>query len=181
MLHFLKNIIQLILSPAKGWEDVSADVRQPAEICRDGLYPLLGLYALTGFLQMIYLPDLTLVKAIEGAIVDFGTYFVSYFLGALIVEQLIGNIVSGEPNRRKVETVSAYAIGLLALIGIIEHCTPTDLMLIKLLPIFVALIIYKADRYLAIKPGDDIRYLFISVVGLVIIPLFLHYTLALII
>lgn len=181
MLHFLKNIFQLILSPAKGWEDVSADGRQPAVICRDGLYPLLGLYALSGFIQLLYVPDLTLVKAIEGAIVDFGTYFVSYFLGALIMEQLIGNIVSGEPNRRKVETISAYAIGLLALIGIVEHCVPTDLTLVRLLPIFVALIIYKADRYLAVKPGDDIRYLFISVVALVIVPLFVHYTLALII
>ena len=181
MLHFLKNLFQLILSPAKGWEDVSADGRKPSVICRDGLYPLLGIYALSGFVQMFYNHDLTLVKALEGVIIDFGTYFVSYFLGVLILGQLIGNIVSGEPNTRKIETVSAYAIGLLAMTGILEHCVPAGLTLLKLLPVFVALIIYKADRYLAVKPGDDIRYLAISVVALVIVPLFIHYILALII
>ena len=58
---------------------------------------------------------------------------------------------------------------------------PAELTLIKLLPVFVALIVYKADRYLAVKPGDDIRFMLIGVIALILMPLLLHYVLFLLI
>ncbi|MDE6332829.1 MAG: hypothetical protein K2L80_09530, partial [Muribaculaceae bacterium] len=146
-----------------------------------GLYPLLGITALTNFIGLFYSNGISLVTAIERGVVDFGTYFAAYFLGTLLIEQLIPNIVAGEPNRKKIETCSAYAIAMLAIIRIIENCVPTDLTLIKLLPVFVALVIYKADRYLAVKPGDDLRFLLIGFVSLIVTPLLLHYILFLVI
>lgn len=181
MLQFLKHILQLILAPAKGWEDVSQVSEQPADLCSRGLYPILGVTALSNFVRIFYGNGIELVTAIERAIVDFGTYFASYFLGALILEQLLPNIVSGEPNRKKIETCSVYAIAILALIRIVENCVPTELTLIKLLPVFVALIVYKADRYMAIKPGEDLRFMLIAVVALILLPLLLHYVLFLMI
>lgn len=181
MLQFLKHILQLMLSPAKGWEDVSQASEAPAELCSRGLYPLLGIAALSNFVRMLYGNGILLVTAIERAVVDFGTYFSAYFLAALILEQLMPNIVSGEPNRKKIETCSVYIIAMLCIIRIIENCVPAELTLIKLLPVFVALIVYKADRYLAVKPGDDIRFMLIGVIALILMPLLLHYILFLLI
>lgn len=181
MLQFLKHILQLILAPAKGWEDVSQASKTPADLCAQGLYPILGLTALSNFVRLFYGNGISLVAVIERAIVDFGTYFAAYFLGTFILEQLLPNIVSGEPNRKKIETCSAYTIAILGIIRIIENCIPAELTLIKVLPILVALIVYKAYRYLAVKPGDDIRFLIISSIALIITPLLLHYILFLLI
>ncbi|MDE6130484.1 MAG: hypothetical protein K2F74_02725, partial [Muribaculaceae bacterium] len=135
MLQFLKHILQLILSPAKGWEDVSQASVAPAELCARGFYPLLGIAALSNFLRIFYGNGISLVTAIERAVVDFGAYFSAYFLGALVLEQLLPSIVSGEPNRKKIETCSLYAVSMIAIIRIIENCIPTELTLIRLLPV----------------------------------------------
>ena len=82
-----------MLSPAKGWEDVSQASVAPAELCSRGLYPILGVAALSNFARMLYGNGITLVTAIERAVVGFGTYFAAYFLAALILEQLMPNIV----------------------------------------------------------------------------------------
>lgn len=47
MLEFLKNILQLILSPGNGWEDLSHSKTEPETMLSKGLYPLLGVMALT--------------------------------------------------------------------------------------------------------------------------------------
>lgn len=181
MLKFLKHILQLILSPAKGWEDVSQAALDPQQLRSEGFYPLLGITALSNFIQMIYNHGISPVQAIERALVDFGTYFTAYFLAVLLLEQLLPNIVSGEPNRKKIEIVSILTLSILAIIRIIENCVPTQLTLIKLLPIFVALIVYKAERFMAVKAGDDLRFMLVTVVSLVLLPLLLHYVLFLLV
>lgn len=181
MLKFFKHIIQLILSPTRGWEDISADTTTTAQLCHDGLYPLLGIMALSNFIQLFFVHDLTLVKTIEQAVIDFGCYFACYFLGVLIMEQLLPNLVSGELNRKKIEKVTIYAIALLSLVIILDNCMPTSFTVIHLLPIFVALIIYKSDRYLAIRSGEDVSFMVISIVALVIVPTGLRYVLSLLV
>lgn len=180
MLRFLKHILQLILSPARGWEDISASGDEPSELCRTGLYPILGVLALSNFIQLFY-GRIDLVQALERAVIDFGIYFACYFLGALILEQTIGSMVQGEINRRKIDTVSVYAMALMAITGIIPNCLPAPLSLMIILPVFVALVVYKSYRYLTISRDDDVRFLLISACALVALPFTLRYCLVLLI
>ena len=154
---------------------------QAEALMHRGLLPLLALTSLSEFAALFWEQGLKFGTVLIRAVVDFGTYFSAYFLAALILEQLMPNIVSGEPNRKKIETCSVYIIAMLCIIRIIENCVPAELTLIKLLPVFVALIVYKADRYLAVKPGDDIRFMLIGVIALILMPLLLHYVLFLLI
>lgn len=66
MLKFLTCLIQLIISPAKGWEDIAAVGEEPRKICSDGFYPLLGLTACSVFTRRLYDSDLGLVTMIQG-------------------------------------------------------------------------------------------------------------------
>ena len=54
MSAYLKYLFQLILSPSRGWEDLSHDGADPDELLRRGLYPLTGITALSEFLQLFY-------------------------------------------------------------------------------------------------------------------------------
>lgn len=180
MLQFLKHISQLILFPARGWEDISEAGRDPSELCRSGLYPLLGLLAASNFIQLAY-HRLTLSQTLEHAVVDFGVYFAAYFLSTLIMEQTIQPLLTGEANRRKIETVSVYAMGLLAIISIIPNLLPASLTLLHLLPIFVALILYKSYRFLTVRHDDDVKFLLLVALAWVAVPMLLRYVITLMI
>ena len=54
MVQYLKNLLQLVLLPFRGWEDVSATLSDPERLLRDGYYPLLGIAANTEFVRLFY-------------------------------------------------------------------------------------------------------------------------------
>ena len=58
MLEYLKYLVQLLLSPARGWEDISAKSPDPEEMTRKGLYPLIGIAAVSEFCAFFYLKGL---------------------------------------------------------------------------------------------------------------------------
>lgn len=171
MLLYLKNLIQLILSPSKGWEDVSASLSSPDKLVRDAFFPLLGFASLTEFVRLFNNNNGGAVSVIELAIALFGCYLVSFYIGRLFLEHYLKPLVSGEINTTKISTFTLYALGLMILIEIIENILPTDLTLVKFLPLFVALILYKGTSYMAVKPDHELRFLCIAVASLIVVPI----------
>lgn len=171
MKQYLKNILQLILSPTKGWEDISAAVENPDTVASKGYYPLLAVASLSVFARLFYDHSLGFVTVVMLAVALFGTYFISFYIGRIALESLLKNVVTGEPNVTKITLFILYTLGLSVIIEIIENCVPTSLTPIKFLPLFVALIIYRASAYMAVKPGNELRFLFISVAVLLVMPI----------
>lgn len=171
MKQYLQNIIQLILSPTKGWEDISAAVEDPDTVAAKGYYPLLGIAALTEFFRLFYDRNLGFVSAVMLAVALFGTFFISYYVCRLVLESLLKNIVTGEPNASRVSLFILYTLSLSLIIEMIENCVPTSLTPIKFLPLFVALIIYRASAYMAVKPDYELKFLIIGVGMLIVMPI----------
>ncbi len=86
MLEYLKLMMQLLLVPVRGWEDVSSASPDPDEMLRKGLYPLMGVAALSEFVSFFYVRELSLATVLVRAVVDFGAYFVSLFIARLIFD-----------------------------------------------------------------------------------------------
>ena len=80
MLTFLKYLIQLILAPGHGWEDICKENPDPDRLLRSGLYPLLGVAAATEALALIYDREATVAGVLIHAISDFGAYFIAIFI-----------------------------------------------------------------------------------------------------
>ncbi|MDE5594050.1 MAG: hypothetical protein K2I89_00555 [Muribaculaceae bacterium] len=181
MLQYLKNLIQLILAPAKGWEDVSASLASTEHLLRDAFFPLLGVAAVSEFIRLFYHNSGGFLTVFELAIALFGSYFVSFFIGRIILSNYIGNFIDGEVNQTKLSTFIIYGLGLLLIIEIIENILPTDLTLVKFLPLFVALILYRATTYLSVKQGSELRFLCIAALAVIVVPIALFSLLELII
>lgn len=171
MLRFITNIAQLILSPSRGWEDVSASVAKPEILFRKAFCPLLGIAALSEFARLFYNIQGGVLTVIEMAIALFGSYFVSYFISRLILEHYIQPLVSGELNISKTGVFTLYGLGLLTVIEIVDNLLPTDLTLVKFLPVFVTLILYKGSKYLTIKPDHELRFLCLTVAAVIVVPI----------
>lgn len=181
MVQYLKNLLQLVLLPFRGWEDVSATLSDPERLLRDGYYPLLGIAAITEFVRLFYHGHGGFLTVLELAIALFGSFFVAFFIARIILNHYLEPFIDGEINQTKVATFIIYGLGLLLFIEILENLLPTDLTLVKFLPLFVALILYNGSTYLSVKQGSELRFLAIVTLGVIVVPLAIFYLLELII
>lgn len=181
MVQYLKNLIQLVLSPQKGWEDVSASLADPDRLFRDAFMPLLVVAALSEFVRLFYYNNGGFLTVFELAIALFGSFFVSFFIARIIMMRYVGHFIDGEINPVKITTFILYGLGLLLFIEILENVLPTDLTLVKFLPLFVALILYKSTVYLSVKGGGELRFLCIASLAVIVLPIAVFSLLSLII
>lgn len=175
MLKFLTCLLQLIISPAKGWEDIAAVGEDPRKLCAEGFYPLLGVTAASVFVRRIFDSDLSVVALLQGAIITFVAYFVAYYLASFIFSLFMGRIIDGEPNEKKIHTFTLYNLSLLALISIVANCLPMELSIVQFLPVFTIIVMWMGRRYLAVKESYGFRFVFLSAVAILCSPYLLSY------
>ena len=160
MLDFLKNMLQLILAPERGWEDVAAEDTAPDVLIRRRLWPFAALAAISVYMQLFYHPDLSWVDLTMHAVVFFVSIFVTLHLAIMIIKTYGGKyIMGGTPNPKKTSTMTAYILGLLCLIELFCNLLPIHLALYYLLPLALVLILWKADKYMSVKENKDFIFM----------------------
>lgn len=170
MRHYLKNILQLLLSPVHGWEEVSRDGLTPEHIASHGLYPLIGLASVTYFVQGIYAVHFELVTLLLHALAVFMSLFVSFFIGKLGLETFTARYVdTGKLNVFKTDTLAAYTIGILGIMQIVGNVLPVQTVLVYLLPVFAVIVIWKSCRYLDITVEKEANFT-VMAIGVLIAP-----------
>lgn len=181
MLRFLKYLFLLIISPSNAWEDISCAGTEPRQLASDGFYPLLGVASVTTFCQLFYNHDLTIAVALQNAIITFVQYFVAYFLANYLLSITLPKCVEGEINDKRLSTFLIYNLSLLTLISIVENITPIELSLVQFLPIIVAVVIWKGCRYMAVVEQETGRFMILSILTVIGLPMLLGYLLHLIV
>ncbi len=177
MLKFLKYLLQLLISPANGWDDISHAGTEPSRLTAEGFYPLLGASAITAFIPMIYDHEISLAAALQNAIIIFVQYFISLFLANYIFATILPRYIDGEPNEKRTSTFIIYNLSLLALITIIENILPFDLAIVQFLPIVVAVVMWRGCRYMAVLSDRTGRFMIAAIVTIIAMPLLLGYLL----
>lgn len=176
MIHFLKNILQLIVNPTRGWEDVSHDARDGASLCREGFYPLLALTALScvgGFWKIDSNP--TLIAVIQDAIITFTAFFATMFFAEFMMSLSMSRITGKEPSAVKNANVVIYSLAIMAIITIIINIMPLDLAVLKFLPVYVGFILYKSMRYESVAEDKAGHYMFLTIFTIIVPPYLLMF------
>lgn len=168
MLIFIRNILQLMLAPAKGWEDVSETTIPPQELVKRYMLPLLIVSGLSVFMRLFYDTGCEFLLLLVKAMVIFVSFFVSYYFAIVVFKSYFHYFCEADPNEHKFTTVIAYSISLLALSEIVCNVLPVNLGLQYLLPLAVALIFWKADVYLRVRNDRNMSY---ALFGLCIVVL----------
>lgn len=177
MLTFFKNLMQLILSPGHGWEDIARSSENVEKLRASGLYPLTAVTSLSVFLQGIYHVDKSLSDLLIGAVVTFVMFFVGYFCGVFVLTTAMPGMQAPgtHTGERRINTLAIYCTGLLELIAIIANCVPITMALTLFLPLFLVAVIYKGARYLRVDPEHTARYVVITSIALIAVPYLLKY------
>lgn len=170
LLIFLKNILQLILSPANGWKAIEREETPVEQVVTLGLYPLMAVVALTVFVRPLYgLIHFSLIQLLQTAIVQFVALFVAFYIGRNIMSHYLPRYnETGEKDPVAVGNVAAYGTGLMAIIQLLENIIPIHLTVIQLLPAFAAVCIWKAGRYLDVDKQNEAPFMLITVCSLIL-------------
>lgn len=175
MLHFIKHLLQLIISPVNGWEDISHKGTDAKRLATEGLYPLLGITAISTFIRFFYDDDLTLINLIQQSIVAFVQFFVTYFFALFTFSLHLGKMIEGEINEKRNMTYITYSIAILAFIKIIENCTPIKFSLMAFFPIYAIIIMWRGDRYMAVKKEKQGTFFALFLLSIFAPPYLINY------
>lgn len=174
MLRFLKHIIQVIINPARGWEDISNAGEKPASICHDGFYPLLAVCAVSCIVKLIYDEiDYTFVVALQEAIVSFTIYFATLFFAGYVFGATMQRLADKQPSENKNSIFIIYNLSILVLINTIANLLPIELVIIDIFPLYVCFIIYKGGRYLDVSEERSSYFLLMAISAIIVFPFLL--------
>ena len=84
----------------------------------------------------------------------------------------LSKFIDGELNEKRNTTFITYNIAILAIIKIISNCIPVEISLIQFLPIFVAIVIWKGTKYMAVNKNKLGQFMLLSI-GAIIVPPYL--------
>lgn len=170
MLSFLKNIIQLILSPVHAWRDIARADLNPEILTSRGLYPLMAVMAVSVFVRPIYgVESFDLVVLLQTALIQFVAIFIALFIGKAGMSNLLPRSNgSGVSDPRAVETVAVYITGMVTLIQIFENLLPVELTIMEFLPLLVIIPLWKSSEYLEIESRSETRFMITSAVALLV-------------
>lgn len=173
MLRYLKLMLQLLMAPSRGWEDVAESAVDSRRTLLRGLVPLAALAALTCFLGALYQLHPSFSALLIDAIVTFVKYTLTYFVAvAMLVYALPRLTADGLVNRERVELFCAFCVGMLAIIGILEHLLPMELTLLQFLPIYVIVVMAMGRKFVDVGEENIFRFAGVATLS-VILPVYL--------
>lgn len=171
-------MMQLILSPAHGWEDLLQRARTPEEIRSRGFYPLTAITSLSVIAGKLYGGSMTSWAMVPvEALIEFMTFFVGYFVGVFVMSVVMPSLsTSGKgPGENRIHVFVLYCMGLLELIALIQNLVPMSLAIILFLPLYVAFVIWKGGAFLGLNPQHTGLYMVAGCLGVIAPTYVLNY------
>ena len=173
MFHYLKLMLQLAMSPAKGWEDIAAGADSSRRTLTRGLLPVIGVAALTVFIGAFYALRPSFGALLIGSVITFAKYSITYFVGVAVLTFALPRLAEGAiPERESVEIFCAYSVGLMAVIGTLENLLPMQLSLLQFLPLLVIVVMCLGRNFLNINEKRIFQFAAVVTLSLVL-PVFL--------
>lgn len=173
MKRYLKLLLQLFLAPKQGWEDLSAEQTDPDDLMRRGLYPLAAVAALMSFLGLVYHADISPMSMLLKAVVEFGAWIVGYFIAVFALSSGLPQLSDDGvgPSLRCIKLFSVCMIGLMAVIGLLRNLLPSDYSIIWFLYFYLAIIIWRGERFMKVAPDKRAVFVILAVVSVIVPPL----------
>lgn len=172
MLRYLINMLQLFLSPTKGWEEVARLNESPNRLMDKGFYPVLALVAITAFGNGIYGSEpFSIGSQLLKAIAQCLALFFGVMLGRATFESLLSHFTGQQVNVLRAHTVVIYCVGLMAMVQVFINVCPIELSVLWFLPAFVALVAWQSHDYLGVKSERGAQFFIFAVAMLIIVPI----------
>lgn len=173
MLNYLKLMLQLILAPTQGWDDVAAAAPDPRRELLFGLVPLCLLAGLSVVASVYWQHNVSVSSLIVSGVVCFAVYMLTYFIAQALLTSLLPRITDdGLVDRGRVMLFAQFCVGQMAVFGMIENLLPAEVApIVQFLPLFVVVVMYRARAFLGVDKTKSGLMLSFGIVA-VILPVY---------
>lgn len=171
MGQFLKLLFQIILNPAKGWEDVEDALVDRRLNVRSayirGFLPLITVASLAAFFRLVYAGGPDALSALSRAIIDFVSLFLSYHLSIYVISSVMprfldpGDAEIGRDQRRLALT-SMMSIAFVALVVLVSNIIKVRVAILDFVPLYAVFIIWKGCGFLGVSRRQEGLYMIVA-------------------
>lgn len=167
------NIFCVITSPRYGWEVINESNIPTGKVLHNAYLPLLFLLALSCFVPMLYDKTITFSTSLMTGIVMFSTYFISYYIIIYLLGGFYPELVKTEGATARLNDYTLYNLIFLVLLIILRNLLPSDFTPILFLMAYLPWMAYRGTDHLFVKKNKVARFVVISSVLLLGLPLLL--------
>ena len=176
-----KNIFCVITSPRYGWEVINDSNIPVGKVMRTAFMPLLIVLALSCFVPMIYDHTLSFSMSLMTGIVLFSTYFISYYIIIYLLGGFYPELVKTEGASARLNDYILYNLIFLVLLMILRNLLPSDFTPVLFLMVYLPWMAYRGTDHLFVKKEKVAKFVVISSVLLLGLPILLKAVLSLLI
>lgn len=178
MQKYLKHLLELTLSPRQGWDDVAGEEPDTRTMELKGLFPWLGIVALSCLMRLLYESHLTAGMMIPRVLITFGMFFAGYYISVIILSYAAEKFMeyNAEADIR-IKTLVAYCTGMLALFRLIENVLPSHITLLHFLPFYIGIVMWRSVDYMKIQKDSQGPFLFVSILAVIAPPYMIEFLL----
>lgn len=173
MALYLKLLLQLFLAPQRGWEDMAAVTISPETMVKRGFIPLAALASLTSFIALVFHPAIEVLALIFKTLMQFVALLAGYYIAILIItayRPMISN-PGREASDRNVRLFALGMMGLMALVGLISNCLPSDFDIVYFLYVYLGIVAWRGKGILAVAHDKTVSFVILAVIATIIPPL----------
>lgn len=175
------NIFCVITAPKYGWEVINESNIPIGKVLRSAYLPLLCVLALSCFVPMLYDHTITFSTSLMTGIVLFSTYFISYYIIIYLLGGFYPELVKTEGATARLNDYILYNLILLVLLRILRNLLPSDFTPVLFLMVYLPWMAYRGTDHLFVKKEKVPKFVVISSVLLLGLPLLLEALLSLLI
>lgn len=166
MWMFIKNIIQLIISPDNGWDDVSR-VADPVRACR-GMSWMITVAALSIFIQFFYSGHPSAMVLCQQMVVVLVSLWATFFVGDFVLTMWLPRMNDGVVDERVSRLFLCYTVSLLSLQIVLASILPLTFAILELWPIYVVVIMWRAMKVLDLPDKATGKFLLAVIVAFIL-------------
>lgn len=175
------NIFCVITAPKYGWEVINESNIPTGKVLRSAYLPLLCALVLSCFVPMLYDHTITFSTSLMTGIVLFSTYFISYYIIIYLLGGFYPELVKTEGATARLNDYILYNLILLVLLRVLRNLLPSDFTPVLFLMVYLPWMAYRGTDHLFVKKDKVAKFVVISSVLLLGLPLLLEALLSLLI
>ncbi|MBR5169659.1 MAG: hypothetical protein IKW85_03735 [Muribaculaceae bacterium] len=164
----------MITSPKYGWELINESNIPIGKVLNNAYLPLLCVLALTCFVPMIYDRTLSFSHCLMTGIVMFSAYFISYYIIIYLLGGFYPELVKTEGATARLNDYILYNLIFLVLLMILRNLLPSDFTPVLFLMAYLPWMAYRGTDHLFVRKDKVSKFVTISSVLLLGLPLLLN-------
>ena len=150
-LNYLIGLIQIILSPKRGWEDASYDGYDAEKLFKNGFLPFIIIVGASVFMRSVMHEDFEWITLALQSFVCFLKYFLTYFIGHTVLTYYLPSASDVPYSEKRTTAYLVYTIGILGIVNILANCMPVDMAIIYMLPLYLLIVFWRGTRFMAVN------------------------------